>query len=152
MKKYLPLIIMAITLIGCSQNNGYKGKKIQLNYVENGELQAVSPKHMFDEAFISKKDSLYYIGDDSCKACVSVKSQLENWCKEKHAVIYAIQVNDIDEQGFNYIVDSTVGYYGWNESSSVPTTYFFSEGVVVVAADEQNTMKMIDKYVEVKNG
>lgn len=150
MKKLVLLLIIPF-LIGCSQDNQYKGKKIELQYVEEGSLVVVDAKHMFDEAFTNKNDSIYYIGDDTCKACQSLKAQLTFWCKEKHANVYEIKYTKVDSEALKYLIDATVGYYGWTEKSSVPAVYFFMEGEVITRSDEENTIKYLNEYVEVKN-
>ena len=149
--KRLALLLIVPFLVGCSHDNQYKGKKIELQYVEEGSLVVVDAKHMFDEAFTNKIDSIYYIGDDTCKACQSLKTQLTFWCKEKHANIYEIEYTKVDEDGLKYLIDATVGYYGWTENSSVPATYFFMQGSVVFKGDDQNTVQYLNKYVEIIN-
>ena len=137
-------------LLGCTSNNEYKGKKIQLEYEENGSVVIVNAKHMFDMAFTNKIDSIYFLGDDSCKACQSLKTQLKFWCAEHHASVYEIVYTNVKDEELNYIIDATVGYYGWTENDSVPATYFFMQGTVVFRGDDQNTVQYLNKYVEVK--
>ena len=148
MKKIIPLLFIIPTLLACSDNT-YKGAKIKLEYVEEGALLEVEAKHMFDEAFANKVDSIYLIADDSCKACQSLKTYLTFWCKDNHANVYEIVYSKVDEESLNYIIDSTVGYYAWTKESTVPTTYFFMQGVVAMTGDNETTGKLLDKYVEV---
>ena len=150
MKKILLLTLAFPFVIGCS-NKKYSGKKLQLNYVENGSLVVKDTKYLFDEAFTNKVDGVYYIGDDTCKACANLKPKIQSWCEKNHAEIYEIEFTKIDEEGLKYLIDATVGYYGWTEKSSVPAVYFFMEGEVITRSDEENTIKYLNEYVEVKN-
>ena len=149
MKKIIPLLMIPF-LLGCTNSNEYKGKKIQLEYAESGAIITVDAKYMFDNAFTNKIDSIYYLGDDICKACQSLKTQLKFWCKDNHTNVYEIVYTDIKDEELNYIIDATVGYYGWTETDSVPATFFFMQGTVVFRGDDQNTVQYLNKYVEVK--
>ena len=152
MKKLFYITLVIPFIIGCSNKSSYKGQKIQLNYVENGSLVTTNTKQLFDDAFTNKIDGVYYIGDDTCKACANLKPKIQSWCEKNHANIYEIEFTKIDEEGLKYLVDATVGYYVWTEKSSIPSVYFFMQGEVITRSDEENTIKYLKEYVEVKKG
>ena len=148
MKKVLFVLTLVPFLFGCASKQD-NNPKIKIQRVNEGKMVVVNAKHMFDEAFSSKINSIYYIGDDTCSSCKQLKPSLEAWCKANYAYIYEIKYQDIDEEGFSYLQQATVGYYSWSENSSVPTVYFFMGGEVVMKGSSDNTMNILTKYIEV---
>ena len=103
MKKLFCLALIIPFIIGCS-NKKYTGKKLQLNYVENGSLVEATTKDLFDNAFTNKTDGVYYIGDDSCSACANLKPKIQSWCEKNHANVFEIEFKKIDEEGLKYLL------------------------------------------------
>ena len=151
MKNLYRLLIVVPFLFSCTKRQ-YTGPKLHVEYNESGALIEVLPDDMFERAFTNKIDSIYYIGDDSCTACQKLKPQLNAWCEVNHGAIYYIPLNTITDENEHYIVDSTVGYYCWEDKKVVPTVYFFMQGEVILGGDSSNTMKFLIEKVEVNTG
>lgn len=147
MKKILLTLLMVPFALACSNKNS--GTKIKLEKVDNPGLEIVDGKHMYDNAFTEKKNSIYYIGDNTCSACITLKQELDAWCTKNSARIYEIEYTNITEQDQKYIEDSTVGQYGWSTESTLPSVYFFMMGEVVGLGDSSTTMNKLNKFVEV---
>ena len=93
MKKTLAILLTIPFLMGCKKD--YTGKKITLTKVEQGQLVVVKPEHMFKETFEGKKDAVYYIGDDTCSACATLKKSLEARCTSYSANIFEIKWTEV---------------------------------------------------------
>ena len=149
MKKVLTVLFILPFLLACKEKP-YDGPKITVEKDDSGALTEVEPITMFEVAFTNKIDSIFYIGDDSCSACQKLKPQLEAWVQVYKGKIYYIPFQSITSENVQYIYDSTVGYYQWAEDSSIPATYFFMQGEVIIKGSSDNTMNFIKKYVAVQ--
>ena len=69
--------------------------------------------------------------------------------QNKQTNIYEIKYAEITEAEQRKIEDATVGYYAWTKENTLPAVYFFMEGEVVFVGDNRNTIKNLDKYVQV---
>ena len=148
MKRMILSIFAIPLLLAC--NNKNESPKISLEKVDNPGMEVVNGKHMFDNAFTNKTNSIYYIGDDSCSSCQALKPKVQEWCVNNNARVYEIVLTEMTPEDLTYIQDSTVGYYVWKDEDVVPTVYFFMEGEVVTRTSSDNTIKYLNKYVEVK--
>ena len=148
--KKITLLLLLPCLLACSSNKEYKGTKITLPYVEEGGLVTAVPKDMYDVAFESKSDAVFYIGDDTCSACQKLKPQLSDYCVFYHTNIFEIKFTEVKEEDLHYIVDATVGYYGWRDEQTLPSVFFFMQGSVAFCGNETDTMNFLMKYVTVE--
>lgn len=149
MKKIVRLFMVLPFLMGCKDRE-YSGTKIVVEKDESGALTEVTPDVMYDVASVQKKDCVFYIGDDSCEACQKLKPQLEGWVKYYKGKIYYVNIASVTEENLHYLYDATVGYYEWSEGSSIPATYLFKEGSVVIRGYVDDTMNLINKFVTVE--
>ena len=149
MKKIIKLLLFAPLLIGCSSEKPYTGQKIALPYVEEGQLVDSSVSEMKTVAFDNKTDSVFYIGDDSCAACVTLKKDIAGWCSLNHANVYYIHYSEVTESDLSTLVDITDGYYQWSEDTSIPAAYFMMMGEIIFRGSADNTLKYLNRYVEV---
>ena len=146
--KVLVLLIIPF-LIGCKEKP-YDGPKITLEYAEEGKLISSNVTQMKDLAFDLKIDSIFYIGDETCAACVEFKQKLVTWCSQNHADIYYIQVTEMTEEDSNMLADLTIGsYYEWKDKNTIPTTYFMMQGEIVFRGESSNTINYLNKYVAI---
>ena len=146
--KVLVLLIIPF-LIGCKEKP-YDGPKITLDYATEGTLINSSVLHMKELAFDNKIDSIFYIGDETCAACVEFKPKLMTWCSQNHANIYYIQVTEMTEEDSNMLTDLTVGsYYEWKDKNTIPATYFMKQGEIVFRGESSNTINYLNKYVAI---
>ncbi|MDY4848794.1 MAG: hypothetical protein SO176_00815 [Bacilli bacterium] len=152
MKRKIYLLFFIPLLIGCNnQNSSYTGEKMKIEYAENGGFVTIDPEFLYNHAFIDRIDSIYLFGDSGCEACLSLKNSMEAWAKYYHAKIYYLPISSITESNKHYVLDATEGYYVWQDQDIVPTTYFFMQGSVAFKANDSNTIKYLDRYVEVSN-
>lgn len=149
MKNHLKTILFIPFLLGCATKQ-YTGVKIVVEYDDSGELTVSNPQEMYDVAITNEKSSIFYIGDDSCKACAKLKPQLESWVKAYKGKIYYIALNSITSENIQYLYDATEGYYQWSDSVGIPATYFFMEKEVAMKGDSSTTMNYLLNYVEVE--
>ena len=150
MKKIISLLLFTPLLFACSNDKPYTGKKIGLGYVENGSLVNSSVSQMKQIAFDYRIDSIFYIGDDDCAACVKLKQDISGWCKTNHANVYYIHYSEITESDLSTLISITADdYYKWDENSTIPATYFMMGGAILFRGSSDNTLKYLNRYVEV---
>lgn len=146
MKKVLSILFILPFLLGCKEKE-YNGFKFTLETDTSGELTLADPTVLYQKAITEQIDCVFYIGDDTCSACQKLKPQLEAFVKAYELKIYYVPVNSITEENVSYLYDATTGTYQWAENSTVPTTYFFAYGEVVLRGSANNTVDYLLKYV-----
>ena len=146
MKKILSVLFILPFLIGCKEKE-YDGYKFTLESDTSGELTLADPSILYQKAITDQIDCVFYIGDEACVACQKLKPQLENYVKAYELKIYYIPVGSITEENVSYLYDATMGMYQWANNSSVPTTYFFAYGEVILRGNAENTVEYLVKYV-----
>ena len=151
MKKFIPLLLLTPLLFGCTSEKPYTGQKIVLDYVEEGTLVDSSVTEMKEVAFEQKIDSIFYIGDDDCSACLTLKQDIAGWCKLNHANVYYIHYSEVSQSDLSTLIDITEGYYQWSEEASIPATYLMMMGEIIFRGDSTNTLKYLNRYIEVNN-
>ena len=150
MKSKALLLLTIPFLLACSnKKSSYNGPKINVARNESGSLVTTTPEEMYSLVVDDKADAVFYIGDDLCAACATLKPQLIDWVKVYKGTIYYISLNEITESNINYVSSATEGYYQWTEKSTVPAVYFFMQGEVIFCADQTNAMDYLLTYVEV---
>jgi len=147
MKKILTVLFVIPFLLGCKEQE-YTGYKLTLESDESGELTLADPETLYQKAITDGIDCVFYIGDDTCGACLKLKPQLKGYVEYYKLKIYYIPLNTITTENVSYINDATTdSLYTWGDNQSVPATYFFSQKCVVFRGDGENTMNFLMKYV-----
>ena len=154
MKKIFRLFLFApILLTGCMNEKPYNGQKIALDYVEEGTLVNSSVSEMKTIAFDNKVDSIFYIGSDECTSCVTLKKDIAGWCVTNHANVYNIDYSSVTAEDLAMLKEITAEdtSYNWTDESSIPAVYFMMEGYIIFRGGTTNTIKYLNRYVEVKD-
>lgn len=148
----LKLSIFIPLLMGCTnQSSTYKGPKIILDYVENGDLKTVSADKMYEDVVTNGKSTIYMLGNDSCSACKNQKEKiLQPYAQGSHCNIYYVDVLDLSESDFNKVQAATRGMYQFLENDTIPATYFFYEGQTAFRIGPNEDLgHYLQQYVEV---
>ena len=146
MKEILNVLFILPFLLGCKEKE-YTGYRFTLESDESGELTLSDPQTLYQKAKTDQIDCVFYIGDDTCSACQKLKPQLTDFVKAYKLKIYYVPVSTITEENVSYLYDATMGPYQWGENSTVPTTYFFAYGDVILRGDSTNTIEYLLNYV-----
>lgn len=153
MNKLLRLALVLPFLMGCKtsyQYHEYKGEKIVLDYVENGDLVESSVSEL--ASFVQQEKSMIYLlALPNCSSCNNVKNSLKAYSQGNHCNTYWINIRTVleNKDDMNTLKTATSGYYQWGENESYPLVYFFFKGDVAFRCGETDTATFITNYVEV---
>lgn len=153
MNKFTPFLLMLPLLVGCKttyEYHEYKGEKIVLDYVEDGNLveSNISELASFVQA---EKSFIYLLALPNCSSCNNVKNSLKAYSQGNHCNTYWLNIKNVldNKEDMNTLKTATTGYYQWGENESYPLVYFFFKGDVAFRCGETDTTTFINNYVEV---
>ena len=149
--RFLTFFLLTPLFIGCKSNASYTGEKIVIERNEECVLVDSNPQEMKTIAIDNQKDSVFFIGDDSCLSCKELKGKLDSWMTTYKGKIYYVPLATIADENVEVVNECTVGYYSWEKQQAVPAVYFFKKGTAVYRGDNSNTIKYLNRYVTVES-
>ena len=148
--KLFAFFLLTPLFIGCKSNQSYTGEKIVIERNEECVLVDSNPAEMKTIAIDNTKDSVFFIGDDTCASCKELKTKLNSWMNTNKGKIYYIPLSTITDENVEVVNECTVGYYSWEKQQAVPAVYFYKKGTAVYRGDNSNTIKYLNRYVAVE--
>lgn len=150
MKRIVKLFLLFPALLGCnSLDEVYQGDKIILPYHEGGEIVICTVEDAYGKVLTNKQDCAFFVFDASLIPCMELRTEIALWTQRNNALIYEIDYTVINESNSELLIEMTVGYYQWNEETSIPCVYFFKEGQTKMRSDATNTTTYLNRYIEV---
>ena len=147
MKKLALMLIPLALFTSCNQSK--KNIRMYVEYNPSGELVRRPPNDMYHFGVTDQIDSVFYVGVDTCSACIKLNEDLTKWCQKNKGMIYYIPFDWINEGNLHFIEEATEGPFQWQDNQRLPVVYFFTKGSVLVSTDEKNTIKTLNSTVGV---